>query len=407
MNGSADDNVPAAYLNYIFFDQDMVYKQSGFKQISGAADFSKEYVEFPTDIVAPEIGFIYCFLSMESATGRVFWDDFKVTVNEHPVVQRSDYYPFGMQMAGGYNRITVYKNQFLFNQGLGDEKFMTERITDLGLNLDMTKHRWYDYSIGRFMQIDPLSDQGNQEVLTPYQFSFNNPILYSDPLGLMGGPPRPGPGRRGVRVRRSGGNRASIREAAARAAAIRNSPVSALGRGPLGGSVTRTSTFNVGRGTGSRANPRSSFGRDPKGATNDREHAFGTKDGGFAKVLIRVKETVDHILDNASSIEVSESFIESNGSAFSLGESITVDDGGTTKLLSDLQSEFDAAVHQSAQGDLSDEEWQNLDSTERSGRLLGAYFRAGPSPTQQVRDRIKNSEADEEEVQRATVVRSN
>lgn len=172
MNGSADDNVPAAYLNYIFFDDDMVYKQSGFKQISGAADFSKEYVEFPTDIIAPETGFIYCFVSMESATGRVFWDDFKVTVNEHPVVQRSDYYPFG-SIAQQYNRITTPKNRYLYNDG-------TERVDALDLGVDMTPFRVYDPMVGRWWQVDPIEKYHESS----YAWVTNNPILWNDPLGL-------------------------------------------------------------------------------------------------------------------------------------------------------------------------------------------------------------------------------
>ena len=43
--------------------------------------------------------------------------------------------------------------------------------------------RTYDQQIGRFIQIDPLVEFGSQESLTPYQFSFNNPIRYNDPDG--------------------------------------------------------------------------------------------------------------------------------------------------------------------------------------------------------------------------------
>ncbi|MBL6447617.1 hypothetical protein JMN32_14965 [Fulvivirga sp. 29W222] len=47
----------------------------------------------------------------------------------------------------------------------------------------MTKYRTYDYTTGRFMQVDPLTDQAGQEIYTPYQYSFNNPIRYNDPYG--------------------------------------------------------------------------------------------------------------------------------------------------------------------------------------------------------------------------------
>jgi hypothetical protein len=41
----------------------------------------------------------------------------------------------------------------------------------------------YDAQIGRFHQVDPLTDEGGQESLTPYQFSYNNPVRYNDPDG--------------------------------------------------------------------------------------------------------------------------------------------------------------------------------------------------------------------------------
>lgn len=43
--------------------------------------------------------------------------------------------------------------------------------------------RTYDQQIGRFIQIDPLSEEGDQESLTPYQFSGNNPSTFNDPDG--------------------------------------------------------------------------------------------------------------------------------------------------------------------------------------------------------------------------------
>lgn len=43
--------------------------------------------------------------------------------------------------------------------------------------------RTYDQQIGRFQQIDPWVEVGTQEILTPYQFGFNNPIRYNDPTG--------------------------------------------------------------------------------------------------------------------------------------------------------------------------------------------------------------------------------
>lgn len=69
----------------------------------------------------------------------------------------------------------------MYNQGAGEIKFNTERQFDLGLNVDQSKYRTYDYTIGRWWQIDPKAD--SLESFTTYNYSFNNPIRYNDPMG--------------------------------------------------------------------------------------------------------------------------------------------------------------------------------------------------------------------------------
>jgi RHS repeat-associated protein len=55
-----------------------------------------------------------------------------------------------------------------------------------GLELYDFNARTFDQQIGRFVQIDPLSDEANQEVLSTYHFSYNNPIRFNDPSGRSG-----------------------------------------------------------------------------------------------------------------------------------------------------------------------------------------------------------------------------
>lgn len=98
------------------------------------------------------------------------------------VVQMDDYYPFGLAF-NSYSRENSTENRYLYNQGTGEKTFRTERIFDLGLNVDQSKYRTYDYTTGRWWQVDPLADEGDLVSLTPYNYSYNNPILYSDPEG--------------------------------------------------------------------------------------------------------------------------------------------------------------------------------------------------------------------------------
>ncbi|MFB6454391.1 RHS repeat domain-containing protein [Chitinophaga sp. Hz27] len=51
-----------------------------------------------------------------------------------------------------------------------------------GLDLYDFNARTYDPQIGKFLQIDPLIES-EQESLSPYHFSRNNPVLFSDPDG--------------------------------------------------------------------------------------------------------------------------------------------------------------------------------------------------------------------------------
>lgn len=112
----------------------------------------------------------------------MFFDDFKVAHTKSPIVQQDDYYPFGLTF-NSYQRENSTKNRYLYNQGTGEKKFLTERVFDLGLNIDLTKYRVYDPALGRWWQVDPLADAGDLVSLTPYNYSFNNPIRYSDPEG--------------------------------------------------------------------------------------------------------------------------------------------------------------------------------------------------------------------------------
>src|SRR5690348_128203 len=106
----------------------------------------------------------------------------KVEHIKSPVVQMDDYYPFGLTF-NSYKRENSTENRYLYNQGTGEKTFRTERVYDLGLNIELSRYRTYDYVTGRWWQVDPLADQQTLASLTPYNYSYNNPILYSDPEG--------------------------------------------------------------------------------------------------------------------------------------------------------------------------------------------------------------------------------
>jgi RHS repeat-associated protein len=82
------------------------------------------------------------------------------------MVQETEYFPFGLAIPK-----TAGANKYLF---LGKEIQPETNWIDL-------QARFFDPAIGRFMVVDPETE--GQNAFSPYHYSFNNPIRYSDPDG--------------------------------------------------------------------------------------------------------------------------------------------------------------------------------------------------------------------------------
>jgi RHS repeat-associated protein len=166
----------AADINYYLFDKDHDFVDAGYAAVPTNASFSKQRIAIPT-VTITKPGYIYIFASYSSNTTNYAWfDDLKVTHKERlSVVQADDYYPFGMQMSGlGYKRGDLKENRYLYNA--------VEHEPTTGQY--ETAFRNYDAALGRFGKIDPLA--GIIPGVSPYHFAYNNPVKFSDPLGLIG-----------------------------------------------------------------------------------------------------------------------------------------------------------------------------------------------------------------------------
>jgi len=129
-----------------------------------------------TTINITEPGYVYIWLSNESTTPvPVYFDDFAVTHTKSPVVQSNDHFAFGMDISSfSYQRESGLRNDFLYNGG-------SEQQVNVDANIYDMPYRGMDVSIGRMMQVDPMSDLYSS--ISPYNYAFNNPVFFSDPMG--------------------------------------------------------------------------------------------------------------------------------------------------------------------------------------------------------------------------------
>jgi len=92
------------------------------------------------------------------------------------ILEENNYYPFGLKQEG-YNDLSsphpFYKYTYV------GQEFQD----DWGLNMTAMDFRQYDQALGRFYGMDMLGELAHNQ--TPYQYGFNNPILWEDRTGLF------------------------------------------------------------------------------------------------------------------------------------------------------------------------------------------------------------------------------
>jgi len=139
--------------------------------------------------VAPASTIVASLIKLCLLTFIVFFDNLQVIHNRGAILEETHYYPFGLTMAG-ISSSTVGKmgNRFKFNDGT--ELANKEFSDGSGIELYETSFRSYDPQLGRFHQIDPLSER--DESWSPFIFAKNNPVSLNDPMGLTTDTPSTG-----------------------------------------------------------------------------------------------------------------------------------------------------------------------------------------------------------------------
>ena len=172
---SSGTQVPKAYINYLIFDNNNVFQQFGYQQITTGANNAFEQLAL-ADINVPVNGTMYVYVANESSENVDVWfDDITIIHRKNTwglqVTNSADYYPFGGQIkALSYQKPSSLDNAYGY-QGLYAE--LDENTGWHGFEL-----RQYDAFLGRWTSMDPYG-----QYASPYLGMGNSPVSALDPDG--------------------------------------------------------------------------------------------------------------------------------------------------------------------------------------------------------------------------------
>jgi len=179
-------NTPQAFLTVLFFDERFKFIEAADggvaqQQVASSVGSGGATLTLP-NIKAPKNGYAYVYVSNQS-NNDVYFDNLQVQVAMGNIIEENHYYSYGLRITTlssrklGDSYEGNLKNNYLYN---GKEVF-----DEADLNWYDYGFRNYDPQIGRFTQLDPLTDA--YSLLTPYQYASCDPIKNIDIDGLEGG----------------------------------------------------------------------------------------------------------------------------------------------------------------------------------------------------------------------------
>lgn len=174
---------PAAFLNWILLDEQFNYvagsgsTNSGFQQVGADTIFTTFTV---TGQIMTKSGYLFVFVSNQTPNINVYFDNLQVTHIRGRIMEQTNYYPFGLTMAGISTQAAGKpENRFKYN-----EKEWQHQEFSTGAGLD-----WYDYGareldpqLGQWHSVDPQA--ANYYNFTPYAYAVDNPTYFMDPNGM-------------------------------------------------------------------------------------------------------------------------------------------------------------------------------------------------------------------------------
>lgn len=182
-DNNADDGRPKAFLNWILFDEhfNLVQSSSGADQVpeeSWYQNSSAVYEHLFNDLLMEKSGYLFVYVSNESTTIPVYFDNLQVSHKRGAIIDETHYYPFGLAIKGLSSKAVAFGKPLTKLKYNGKEEQRQEFSDGSGLEWLDYGARMYDNQIGRWQTPDPLV--AKYLSVSPYSFEYNNPILFVD-----------------------------------------------------------------------------------------------------------------------------------------------------------------------------------------------------------------------------------
>jgi RHS repeat-associated protein len=165
---AASNQRPKAYLNILFFDETMRYVSAAINRVAAPGD---NQVLASVSNLVPRNGYAYIYVSNESTTETVWFDELTIKHERGRILQEDHYYPDGLKMAAICSKaLSKLQNKY------GYQGSFAEEDEETGYNEFAL--RMYDPQIGRWISTDPYD-----EFASPYLGMGGDPVNNIDPTG--------------------------------------------------------------------------------------------------------------------------------------------------------------------------------------------------------------------------------